>query len=174
VTLAFFTFYFVVSWIPKLANAAGLPLDQAIYAGASFNAGSFIGTALIGWVCLRIRISRAIACYFAGAIAAMLVFGSITMPVALTLLVAGCVGLFVNGGFNGFWGLAAALYPAEIRGTGIGWAMGTGRIGAVLGPIVGGYLVGANLPISVIFAIYTVPLAVSALLCLAIRGEQRS
>lgn len=172
VTLAYFTFYFVVSWIPKLASQAGLPIEQAIYAGASFNVGAFIGTAAIGWFSVRFPVNRIIAVYFAGAAIAMTVFGSVTMPVTLTLIIAASVGAFVNGGFNGFWGLSAALYPAEIRGTGIGWAMGVGRIGAVLGPVVGGVLVGARLSISTIFAIYTLPLLIAAGLCLMIRAAE--
>jgi len=101
----------------------------------------------------------------------MMVFGGVSLPLIATLIVAGLVGVFVNGGFNGFWGFAASLYPAEIRGTGIGWALGVGRIGAVLGPIVGGFLVGAKLPISIIFSIYTVPLILAAILCLMIRFD---
>jgi benzoate transport len=171
VTLGYFVLYFVISWIPKLANQAGLPMDQAIYAGASYNAGAFIGTALMGWITVRYRINRVIALFFAAASVAMMVFGGVSLPLIATLIVAGLVGVFVNGGFNGFWGFAASLYPAEIRGTGIGWALGVGRIGAVLGPIVGGFLVGAKLPISIIFSIYTVPLILAAILCLMIRFD---
>jgi benzoate transport len=172
VTLGYFVLYFVISWIPKLASQAGLPMDQAIYAGATYNAGAFIGTAAIGWITVRYRINRVIALFYAGGAIAMLVFGFVPLPLTATLIVAGGIGLLVGGGFNGFWGLAANLYPAEIRGTGIGWALGVGRIGAVLGPIVGGVLVGAKLPVSSIFAIYTVPLIVAAALCLMIRRNE--
>jgi benzoate transport len=169
VALGYFVLYFVISWIPKLSAQAGLAQADAIYAGAAYNAGSFIGTTAIGLLTVYFRINRVIAAFYAAAVVAMMVFGSVSMPLALTLLVAGLVGVTVNGGFNGFWGFAAALYPAEMRGTGVGWALGVGRIGAVLGPIVGGFLVGANLPISAIFAIFAVPLVVAALLCLMIR-----
>jgi len=170
VTLGFFVVFFVVSWIPKLATQAGLPMSEAIYAGASYNLGSFMGTSAIGWVAVRYRIHQVIAAFFAAGVAAMMVFGAAAMPVAVTLLMALAVGATVNGGFNGFWSLAAALYPARMRGTGVGWAMGLGRIGAVLGPIAGGYLVAARWPISAIFAFYAVPLALSAGLCLMIRA----
>lgn len=172
VSLGYFVLYFVISWIPKLASQAGLPMTQAIYAGATYNTGAFLGTAAIGWITVRYSINRVIALFYAGGVAAMLVFGFVPMPVTPTLIVAGFVGLLVGGGFNGFWGLAAALYPAEIRGTGIGWALGVGRIGAVLGPIVGGILVGAQMPVSSIFAIFTVPLIAAAMLCLMIRSAR--
>jgi len=124
-------------------------------------------------VAVRFRIHQVIAGFFAAGIVAVTAFGSLAMPVATTLLVAVVVGATVNGGFNGFWTLAAALYPARMRGTGVGVAMGLGRVGAVLGPIVGGYLVAAHWAIGAIFAFYAVPLALSAGLCLMIRPTNR-
>ena len=174
VTLGYFVLYFVISWIPKLSAQAGLPVADAIYAGATYNAGAFVGTTAIGWLAVRYQVSRVIAVFFGLAMIFMLLFGGVSLSVTLTLIVAGCIGMTVGGGFNGFWGLAAMLYPAEMRGTGVGWALGVGRIGAVLGPIVGGFLVGADLPISLIFAIYSVPLVIAALLCLMIRMPEAS
>jgi MFS family permease len=94
------------------------------------------------------------------------------MPVPQTLLAAAAVGVTVQGAFNGFWPLAARIYPAPVRGTGIGWALGVGRIGAVLGPIVGGLLLGAGVSIFGIFAIFTVPAMIAAVLCLLIRDGE--
>jgi len=169
VTFGYFVLYFVISWIPTLATSAGLKLEDAIYAGATYNAGAFAGTTLVAWLAVGFRLNRVIALFFGLAVIAMLVFGNASMPVALTLVAAAAVGVTVQGAFNGFWALAARIYPAEIRGTGIGWALGVGRIGAVLGPIVGGLLVGAGMTIGIIFAIYTLPALVAAGLCLAIR-----
>ncbi len=169
VAFGYFVLYFVISWIPTLATNAGLAVEDAIYAGATYNAGAFAGTTLVAWLAIGFRLNRVIALFFGMAVVAMLVFGGFSMPVPLTLLVAAAVGITVQGAFNGFWPLAARIYPAEMRGTGIGWALGVGRIGAVLGPIVGGMLVGAGVSIAGIFAIYTVPAAIAAVLCLMIR-----
>ncbi|HTB86475.1 MAG TPA: MFS transporter [Steroidobacteraceae bacterium] len=162
VTLGYFDLYFVISWIPKLAAQAGLPLAQAIYAGATYNLGAFIGTAAIGGIAIRYPLNRVIASYLSLAAAAMLVFGGVAMPVAMTLVMALIIGVTVQGGFNGFWALAAKLYPAGMRSTGVGWALGVGRIGAVLGPIVGGLMVGAHVPLGAIFAAYALPLLAAA------------
>jgi benzoate transport len=164
VTLGYFDLYFVISWIPKLAAQAGLPISQAIYAGATYNLGAFVGTSAVGWIAARFRLDRVVASYLALAAAAMLIFGGVAMPVWATLAMAFLVGVTVQGGFNGFWVVAARLYPPEIRSTGVGWALGVGRIGAVLGPIVGGLLVGGNLPIAAIFAVFAIPLLIASLL----------
>lgn len=168
VALGYFVLYFAISWIPKLATMAGLPLDQAIYAGATYNLGAFLGTTFMGWLALRFDLPKVIAVFFFAAAVALIVFGNVSLPLMLTLLAALCVGIAVQGGFNGFWALAARFYPVEIRGTGIGWALGVGRIGAVLGPIVGGFLVGANFSVGAIFAIFAVPAVLAGLVCLTI------
>jgi benzoate transport len=169
VTLGYFDLYFVISWIPKLATQAGLPLTEAIYAGGSYNLGAFLGTSAMGWIAVRQQLTRVIAVFFALAAVAMLIFGAVAMPVWLTLLMALLVGATVQGGFNGFWGLAARLYPPEMRSTGIGWALGVGRIGAVLGPVAGGLLVGAQATMAAIFALFAIPLVVAAALTLKIK-----
>jgi benzoate transport len=169
VTLTYFVLYFVISWVPKLVAQAGLPLSEAIYAGATYNLGAFIGTTAVGWIAIHLPLRRVVASFLGLAAIAMLVFGGFGMPVWLTLLVALCVGMTVQGGFNGFWAVAARLYPAAMRSTGIGWALGVGRIGAVLGPIVGGVLVGARVPIATIFTVYTLPLVAAACMTLGIK-----
>ncbi len=171
VTLGYFDLYFVISWIPKLVAQAGLPLTQAIYAGATYNLGAFLGTSAIGWIAIRYPLNRVIAVYLALAALAMAIFGGFAMPVALTLMMALIIGITVQGGFNGFWALAAKLYPAEMRSTGVGWALGVGRVGAVLGPIAGGFMVGAHMPLAAIFAAFAVPLLAAAAMTLRISAE---
>jgi MFS family permease len=169
VTFGYFVLYFAISWIPKLSAQAGLPVRDAIFAGATYNFGAFIGTTLIGILAVRFRLNRVAALFMSLGAVAMIVFGAVSLPVILTLAVAMLIGIFLGGGFNGFWGLAASLYPAEMRGTGIGWALGVGRIGAVLGPIVGGLLVGAGFSNAAIFLVFAVPLLVAAGLNMMLR-----
>ena len=77
------------------------------------------------------------------------------------LAVAG--GGFVGSqlGLNGF---AAAIYPTEVRSTGIGWALGVGRLGGILGPVIGGMLLGAGLPPSNVLLFASGPALVTAVL----------
>lgn len=153
----FMTLYFVISWIPKMAMEAGLPTTDAIYAGAVYNIGAFIGITSIGLAASRFRLGRLILTYLVLAAGALIVFGAVSMPIGATLLTAFFIGAFIQGGFNGCYPLATAFYPAEVRSTGLGWAMGVGRIGAVIGPMLGGFLLSEKVPLSTIFAIFAVP-----------------
>ncbi|MGC1523764.1 MAG: MFS transporter [Steroidobacteraceae bacterium] len=135
----------------------------------TYNVGAFVGTSAVGLIATRFKLQRVVAAYLGCAAIVMLIFGGVTMPVWLTLVMAFLVGVSVQGGFNGFWAVAARLYPPRIRSTGVGWALGIGRVGAVLGPIFGGLLVGAHLPVAAIFAIFSVPLAIAAAMTLRLR-----
>jgi MFS transporter, AAHS family, 4-hydroxybenzoate transporter len=132
--------YFIVSWIPKLSIAAGLSETNGIYAGALYNLGAFIGTMSMSVLALRVPLGRLVPTMLVLAGVAMVVFGSVTMPVWLTL----------------------CAYPAQLRATGIGWAIGVGRGGAVIGPMLGGYMMAAQAPLAFLFLAYCVPLAICA------------
>ncbi|GAB7552472.1 MFS transporter [Novosphingobium sp. 11B] len=169
ITFSFMTLYFVISWIPKLAVEAGLPAKDAIYAGAIYNIGAFIGISSLSYVAMRVDLRRLILGYMVLAAGALVVFGSVAMPLAATLLTAFLIGVFVQGGFNGCYPLATSLYPAEARSTGLGWAMGVGRIGAVIGPMLGGFLLAEKVSLPVIFAIFAVPVVLAGLCVSLIR-----
>jgi len=166
--------YFIVSWIPKLSIDAGLSETNGIYAGALYNLGAFVGTMVMSYLSVRVHLARLIATLLVLAGVAMLVFGSVKMSVPMTLAVAFLIGVTLQGGYNGIWPLAASVYPSERRATGIGWAIGIGRSGAVIGPLIGGYLMAANTPLPVLFAVYCVPLAICALAALMVSRIRRS
>jgi MFS family permease len=163
----FATLWFAISWIPKLAALSGLDQARAIYAGTSFNAGAFAGTVALGLITARIRLQPMIAVFLTAAAVVMIIFGAAHLSAGAIITLAFCIGFLLQGGFNGIYPLGTQLYPAEIRSTGIGWTMGVGRIGAVLGPFVGGILIAREVPVSIIFLIFAVP-AVLGGLCAAL------
>lgn len=161
-TMGWAGLYFLISWIPRIAVNAGLPLDQAIMAGATFNIGAFIGSAGIGLLATRLPLNRLIPAFLGSATLLMLLFGWVSMPIAATFATILGLGVLVQGGFNAYYPTAAQLYPTEIRTTGIGTAMAVGRSGAILGPLAAGYLMEIGIGRGELFAIYAVPLAISA------------
>lgn len=162
----FATLYFVTSWITKLVVMAGLALGDAIWATTAFNLGGFAGGLLMGALAVRYRVGALIAVFLATAAVLMVAFGA-GPPLALLLVLAAAIGVTLQGGFTGFYTLAAQLYPAEIRGAGIGWALGIGRGGAIVSPLVGGWLLGTGMPLWAVFACFALPLAASGALAFA-------
>lgn len=151
--------YSMLSWITKLASGAGLSDADSIYAGAVYNMGAFVGTTGMGYLTLHVRPARLTPLLLALAGVALLIFGNVTMSVGGALAMAFIIGLTLQGGYNGMWPIAAGAFPAETRATGIGWVMGIGRGGAVVGPIMAGYLLAAEVSLPAILAIYCIPLA---------------
>jgi hypothetical protein len=70
------------------------------------------------------------------------------------------IGILQQGGFTGLYGVAAKAYPTNIRSTGIGWSIGLGRLGAVIGPGVAGYLIASGLDMSANYIIFAIPMAI--------------
>ncbi|MCW1401950.1 MFS transporter [Novosphingobium sp. MW5] len=154
--------YFVVSWITKLAIAAGLSETNGIYAGALYNLGAFAGTVAMSMLAVRVPLGKLVPAMLCSAGAAMLWFGSVPMSVAATMAVAFLIGVLLQGGYNGVWPLAAGTYPPSVRATGIGWAIGIGRSGAIVGPWLGGQLLAAKVSLPVLFGTYCIPLLACA------------
>ncbi|MCZ6717428.1 MAG: MFS transporter [Gammaproteobacteria bacterium] len=175
--LAFFmnfaALYFLASWIPKLSSAAGLPLDLAIYAGAIFNLGAVPGIALSGYLSQKFGLRRVITSFLLLTAVVMVLFG-FAQGTSLILPLFGLIGFFIEGGFVGLYAIAARLYPTEVRTTGVGWAIGAGRTGAIAGPIVGGMLVGYGLSIGANFRLFAITLILAGIFTLLIKSDRVS
>lgn len=171
--LSFGVLYFVTSWIPKLAVESGLSQANALWAGSIFNIGGAVGGLLIGTLATRRAMGRLIRLFFFACTGFLLLF-PLGLPLALVLATAFAIGLTLQGGFSGFYSLAANLYPARIRGAGIGWAVGIGRGGAVVGPLVGGFLLATDLPLWVVFAFFAIPLALGGVLAMMAEPREMS
>lgn len=154
--MAFATLYFLTTWIPKLASATGLSLELSIYAGTVFNLGAFCGIISQGYFSSRFGLTKTISAYLIFTTILMLIFGFFHGSI-LVLILFGLIGFGIQGGFVGMYSLAARLYPTEIRATGVGGAVGVGRIGAIFGPLLGGILIGAGLSMTINFMIFAVP-----------------
>lgn len=165
--------YFIVSWITKLAIEAGLSETNGIYAGALYNFGAFSGTVAMSLLAVRVPLGKLVPTMLSGAAVAMVWFGSVEMSVAGTMVNAFLIGVLLQGGYNGVWPLAAETYPSHVRATGIGWAIGIGRSGAIVGPFIGGQLMAAKVSLPILFAAYCVPLLACATCAFAVQRLSR-
>ena len=166
--LSFATLYFLTMWIPKLATNAGLAMNLAIYAGTVFNLGAFFGIVTQGYLSARLGLQRVICGFLVATALLMVAFGYVSGS-GWVLLLFGLIGFGIQGGFVGMYSLAAKLYPTHVRATGVGWAVGAGRIGAVVGPMVGGLLIGAGWSMPANFIAFAIPALIAGLITVLIR-----
>ena len=170
--MSFLTLYFLFSWIPKITVDAGLPVDKGIYIGTALNFGAFIGGTSLGYLSDRFGVRPLIICFFTGGIVFMTIFGFSPAEVELLLVLAFLIGFCVLGGFVGFYISAACLYHTEIRTTGVGWSIGAGRTGAIIGPYLGGVFIGMGFSTSVNFIIFAIPLVLACVVIYLLRAPQ--
>jgi MFS transporter, AAHS family, 4-hydroxybenzoate transporter len=137
--------YFMVSWFPTLAHASGLELSDAVRAAATIQVGSILGTLSLAALVRRVDTFTVMSLGFlGGAIALVLV--AFASGVVYFTAIAFLAGFFVIGTQTGANGISALVYPASMRSTGVGWALGMGRIGSILGPSIGGLLIALDWP----------------------------
>ena len=131
--LSFSTLYFLMSWIPKLMEDSGYDRGVAHHAFFLFNLGGVIGIYLMGLMSTRWKLSNLILIMLVASAIAMAVFAAAPNRLKLLLVLITLTGILQQGGFTGLYGAAAKIYPTKMRSTGIGWAIGLGRSGAVAG-----------------------------------------
>ena len=168
--LSFTTLYFLTSWIPKLAADAGSSLTLAIIAGLLFNLGAFGGIITQGYLSVRFGLRRVI-CTFLIFTALLMFFFSSYAGSSQVLILFSLIGFGIQGGFIGLYAVAAKIYSTDIRATGIGWAIGLGRMGAIIGPLAGGLMIINGLTIQHIFLLFSIPLIIAGFITLLISSE---
>ncbi|MFK8029607.1 MAG: MFS transporter [Gammaproteobacteria bacterium] len=167
--LCFATLYFLMSWIPKLMEDSGFSTQMGRHAFFLFNFGGVVGIFSLGFMSIRWKLSNLIAVLLFMSAVGMVLFALAPKQLTLLLTLIFFIGVLMQGGFTGLYGAAAKAYPTEIRSTGIGWAIGLGRSGAVVGPAVAGYMIAAGLDMSTNFYIFAVPMVVAAFVSYRLR-----
>jgi MFS transporter, AAHS family, 4-hydroxybenzoate transporter len=158
------------AWAPTLLKREGIGIKEASLAMAAFNLGSVIATSFAGWLITRAGAAVILPLVMLGSAVSMALVGYAAPSVGRVILLQGLFGLFMGGGSSGLIALAAIYYPTAIRSTGVGWAMGMGRVGSFSGPLAVGSLVGLGLSTANIFVAIAVP-ALLAVATTAVAGR---
>ncbi|MFQ5982294.1 MAG: MFS transporter [Woeseiaceae bacterium] len=166
------TVYFVMSWVPKIVVDAGLPLEQGILAGLFVNAGSVVGIPTLGYLSAKRGLRPLILTFLVLGAGCVSLFGFLGQSVPLLLTVGFLIGFFVMGGFIGLYSVAARIYPTELRTTGIGWTIGVGRFGAIVGPYLGGIMIALQWSTATNFVLFAIPLLVAGFAAFTIRARE--
>lgn len=139
-----FGFNFANQWTPKLLTETGLTAQQGIIGGIMLSFGGTIGSLIFGAMTTRFDARRLLIAFSLGSAVVLVSFiYSTNFPSAMFALGVG-VGMLLNGCVTGMYTITPQAYPFQLRATGVGTAIGVSRVGAVLGPLVVGYLVEAG------------------------------
>lgn len=135
-----FSFYFISSWTPALLKEAGMTVEQSVSIGMMISLGGTVGALLYGLLATYWR-AKSVLLFFTVVAAGVVVLFILSSTVLWLAMVLGIlVGALINGCISGLYTLNPSVYAADIRSTGVGTAIGVGRIGAILAPTIAGLL----------------------------------
>ncbi|WP_051249010.1 MFS transporter [Acidovorax sp. JHL-9] len=164
--LAFFCCLLMVyalgSWLPKLMAGAGYSLGSSLSFLLALNFGGMAGAIAGGWLGDRFSLPKVVLAFFAVGTVAIALLG-FNSPMPLLYLLITIAGATTIGTQILLYANTAQFYPLAMRSTGLGWASGVGRTGAIVGPLLGGSLLAAKLPLNMNFLAFALPGLVAAL-----------
>jgi AAHS family 4-hydroxybenzoate transporter-like MFS transporter len=171
--MSLLVFYLLSSWLPLLITAAGFSMKHASLMAATLATGGTLGAILIGRLMDRFDPHAVLAVAYLVAGGFVVLLGSATASPALLVFAIFGAGFGVAGAQVGVNALAASYYPTAARATGVSWANAVGRIGSVLGSMVGGFLLSLGWDLSTVFTVAAAPalLAAAAMFAKARLGQ---
>ena len=166
--------YFLNSWLPTIISDAGIPQATAIRLTSLFQIGGIAGAIVLGRLLDRTFSFWILAGSYAWAAAFVYAIGHSGASVAMLAVTIACAGVGIIGGQNASHALSSEFYPTRIRSTGVGWALGIGRIGSIVGPVIGGLLLTQNTPMRDVFWAALIPAFIAAASAATIATIKRS
>jgi len=166
--------YFLNSWLPTIISDAGIPVATAIRLTSLFQIGGIAGAIVLGRLLDRTFSFWILAGCYAWAAAFVYAIGHSGASIAMLAVTIACAGVGIIGGQNASHALSSEFYPTRIRSTGVGWALGIGRIGSIVGPVVGGLLLTQNTPMRDVFWAAVIPAMIATIAAAGVATRRRS
>ncbi|MDT3685949.1 MAG: MFS transporter [Pseudorhodoplanes sp.] len=160
--------YFLVNWLPTVMTTAGVSLERAIVAIAVLNLGGVIGGFVLSRFCDKVGPFAVLALSYMLAAVFVALIGQAVTSIPLSLATIFFAGFFVIGAQFCANAVAAQFYPTAGRSAGVGWALGVGRIGSIVGPMIGGTMIAAGLTIDRLLLFSGLPAIIAAVCVLAL------
>jgi AAHS family 4-hydroxybenzoate transporter-like MFS transporter len=157
--------YFLAGLLPTILSQHDYSSSASASIGGLMQAGGTIGTFGLAWLIAKKGFTPMLTITFAAAAVAIAFIGSqfvIAVPALLTAIVF-VAGWCVIGGQPGLNALGTTYYPTYMRSTGVGWGLGVGRVGAIVGPYIGGQLLDLEWSTQQLFIVFALPALVSTL-----------
>ena len=160
--------YSLSNWLPTVVTGMGYTTQTAVLVGTVLQVGGTIGTFGLAWLIARGGFMPMLTATFAVATASIALIGQPGISLALLNVIVFVAGWAIIGGQPGINALSATYYPTYLRSTGVGWGLGIGRTGAIVGPYLGGTLLGLNWGPRELFLAAAVPALISTLTIIAL------
>lgn len=132
------------------------------------NIGGIVGGSMFGILAARLELGWLTASSMLLTACAMAAFGYFTSDLTLAFITAFGIGTFIFGSMAGLYSFAPIVYSAAVRTTGMGWAIGIGRIGAILAPIIAGVLLDRGWSPPHLYYAFALPLLIAIVMVLAL------
>lgn len=162
VFMALVLVYALGNWLPKLMVEAGYDLSTSLVFLFALNIGGMLGAIGGGYLADRFNLAKVLCILFiSGTIALFLL--SYSLPTFILYICIAMAGAASIGGQILLLAYMSQFYSSNIRATGLGMALGVGRLGAILGPILCGWLLSLNLPINYNFIALAIPCMIAVI-----------
>jgi AAHS family 4-hydroxybenzoate transporter-like MFS transporter len=138
-------------WMPTVFKLMGMAPAQAVFASSLRDCGAIFAVLYLGWAIDHVGPERSLALHYAVGAVFIGMIALVAMPYLLLLAMTFLAGMTIIGSQTGANATCGKLYPARMRTTGLGWALGIGRLGGIVAPVLGGYLLSLGLPPTEIF-----------------------
>lgn len=172
--MAWMALIVVSFWTPTLIQNVGFSASAAAATLLFNNVGAVVGTVLIGSLMHRFGHFRVLILSFFASAWAVGALGAFTSAFSHVLISSTLAGFFLSASCAGLIAIAAGSYPVSIRSTGIGWAIGVGRIGSIVGPLLAGHLLSLDWSVRAIYLALSVPCLCAAALVMLLRHNASS
>ncbi|KUO78039.1 MAG: hypothetical protein APF81_15150 [Desulfosporosinus sp. BRH_c37] len=169
---AFLCNYGLSSWLPTLLVQKGFTLTKSYSYGIVQAVGASAGGFLLGYLMDKFgRKKGLIFSFLVGGISVWM-FGFVSSN-AFLLFLGVLTGAFIMGAPIAMHVICGEIYPTHARATGVGFALTVGRLGSILGPILGGVLLTMGFSFSQYFLIFAIPAFVAAVLVMLYRTDAK-
>jgi AAHS family 4-hydroxybenzoate transporter-like MFS transporter len=165
--------YSLSNWLPTIVTGMGYDQQTAVLVGTLLQVGGTIGTFGLAWFIARRGFVPVLITSFAVAALSIALIGQPGISLGLLSVVVFIAGWCVVGGQPGLNALSASYYPTYLRATGVGAGLGVGRIGAIVGPYIGGVLIGRQWGAEELFYAAAVPALISTVVMIGMRVVYR-
>ena len=160
---ALLSLYLLINWLPTLMRAKGVSPRDASLASVLYNLGGALSTFLLAALMEQRRRAAKLAVWYLGMAGSILLLANAASNLASAGGASFIAGVFIASAALPFYGLAPAYYEVEVRGAGVGAALGVGRSGAIVGPLIAGVLLTAGAGAgAVIMALLPLAVAIGA------------